>query len=96
LGKIGTNISKYKTYPRIVGETGGKDFIIAHPSANSKQVSTGIARGAFEYQGQNVAASRVISTKFMASCKSRIRSRFKINENGFSRGYEQFYHCCNL
>ncbi|WP_158729541.1 MULTISPECIES: L-glutamate gamma-semialdehyde dehydrogenase [unclassified Flavobacterium] len=58
--KIGTNISKYKTYPRIVGETGGKDFIIAHPSANSKQVSTGIARGAFEYQGQKCsAASRV-------------------------------------
>ncbi len=58
--KIGTNINKYKTYPRIVGETGGKDFIIAHPSANSKQVSTGIARGAFEYQGQKCsAASRV-------------------------------------
>ena len=58
--KIGTNISKYKTYPRIVGETGGKDFIIAHPSANSKQVSTGISRGAFEYQGQKCsAASRV-------------------------------------
>ncbi|RDI54759.1 L-glutamate gamma-semialdehyde dehydrogenase [Flavobacterium glaciei] len=58
--KIGTNISKYKTYPRIVGETGGKDFIIAHPSAHSKQVSTGIARGAFEYQGQKCsAASRV-------------------------------------
>ena len=58
--KIGTNISKYKTYPRIVGETGGKDFIIAHPSANAKQVTTGIARGAFEYQGQKCsAASRV-------------------------------------
>ena len=58
--KIGTNISKYKTYPRIVGETGGKDFIIAHPSANPKQVTTGISRGAFEYQGQKCsAASRV-------------------------------------
>jgi 1-pyrroline-5-carboxylate dehydrogenase len=59
LGKIGTNISKYKTYPRIVGETGGKDFI-AHPSANSKQVSTGIARGALSIKVKKCsAASRV-------------------------------------
>jgi 1-pyrroline-5-carboxylate dehydrogenase len=50
----GTNIHHYKTYPRIVGETGGKDFIIAHSSANPKQVATGIVRGAFEFQGQNV------------------------------------------
>jgi 1-pyrroline-5-carboxylate dehydrogenase len=55
--KIGTNIHHYKTYPRIVGETGGKDFIIAHPSANSKQVSTGIVRGAFEFQGQKCSAA---------------------------------------
>lgn len=54
---IGNNIHKYKTYPRIVGETGGKDFIIAHPSANAKQVATGIARGAFEYQGQKCSAA---------------------------------------
>lgn len=52
--KIGTNIGSYKTYPRIVGETGGKDFIVAHPSAHAKQVATAISRGAFEYQGQNV------------------------------------------
>lgn len=58
--KIGENIHNYKTYPRIVGETGGKDFIIAHPSANAKQVATGITRGAFEFQGQKCsAASRV-------------------------------------
>lgn len=55
--KIGTNIHHYKTYPRIVGETGGKDFIVAHPSANVKQVSTGIVRGAFEYQGQKCSAA---------------------------------------
>jgi len=55
--KIGTNISHYKTYPRIVGETGGKDFIIAHPSANVKQVATGIVRGAFEFQGQKCSAA---------------------------------------
>ena len=57
---IGNNIATYKTYPRIVGETGGKDFIIAHPSANAAQVAVGIARGAFEFQGQKCsAASRV-------------------------------------
>ena len=55
--KIGTNIHKYKTYPRIVGETGGKDFVLAHPSANVKQVSTGIVRGAFEFQGQKCSAA---------------------------------------
>lgn len=56
-GHIGTNVHKYKTYPRIVGETGGKDFIIAHPSANVKQVVTGIVRGAFEFQGQKCSAA---------------------------------------
>lgn len=57
---IGENISKYKTYPRIVGETGGKDFIVAHKSAKAKAVAVGISRGAFEYQGQKCsAASRV-------------------------------------
>ena len=55
--KIGTNIHKYKTYPRIVGETGGKDFVVAHPSANVKQVATGIVRGAFEFQGQKCSAA---------------------------------------
>ena len=55
--KIGENIHHYKTYPRIVGETGGKDFIIAHSSANVKQVVTGITRGAFEFQGQKCSAA---------------------------------------
>ncbi|ARV11349.1 1-pyrroline-5-carboxylate dehydrogenase [Gilvibacter sp. SZ-19] len=55
--QIGENIFKYKTYPRIVGETGGKDFIVAHKSANSKQVSTAISRGAFEFQGQKCSAA---------------------------------------
>tara|TARA_B100000131_G_scaffold319149_2_gene364444 strand:- start:525 stop:2150 length:1626 start_codon:yes stop_codon:yes gene_type:complete len=54
---IGNNIEKYKSYPRIVGETGGKDFIIAHESANYKEVSTAISRGAFEYQGQKCSAA---------------------------------------
>lgn len=55
--KIGTNIHHYKSYPRIVGETGGKDYIIAHPSANVKQVVANIVRGAFEYQGQKCSAA---------------------------------------
>lgn len=57
---IGNNISKYKSYPRIVGETGGKDFIVVHSSAHMQIASTAILRGAFEYQGQKCsAASRV-------------------------------------
>jgi 1-pyrroline-5-carboxylate dehydrogenase len=55
--KIGANISNYKTYPKIVGETGGKDFILAHKSANPKEVSTAITRGAFEFQGQKCSAA---------------------------------------
>ena len=54
---IGNNIHKYKTYPRIVGETGGKDFILAHPSADPKVLATAISRGAFEYQGQKCSAA---------------------------------------
>ena len=55
--QIGNNIDIYKTYPRIVGETGGKDFIWAHNSANPLQVATGITRGSFEYQGQKCSAA---------------------------------------
>jgi len=55
--QIGNNIHNYKTYPRIVGETGGKDFIVAHPSANAKQVATAMLRGAFEFQGQKCSAA---------------------------------------
>jgi 1-pyrroline-5-carboxylate dehydrogenase len=54
---IGENIARYKTYPRIVGETGGKDFIFVHQSANPAQVATAITRGAFEYQGQKCSAA---------------------------------------
>jgi 1-pyrroline-5-carboxylate dehydrogenase len=57
---IGSNIETYRNYPRIVGETGGKDFIVAHPSADVEEVATAIVRGSFEYQGQKCsAASRV-------------------------------------
>src|SRR5205807_1473319 len=57
---IGANVGEYRNYPRIVGETGGKDFIVAHPSADVEAVATAIVRGSFEYQGQKCsAASRV-------------------------------------
>lgn len=65
--KIGQNIKNYKTYPRIVGETGGKDFILAHPTADIDVVATAITRGAFEYQGQKCsAASRIYLPKSTA------------------------------
>jgi len=54
---IGNSISNYKSYPRIVGETGGKDFVIAHPSAEAKALSVALIRGAFEYQGQKCSAA---------------------------------------
>jgi len=54
---IGENIQRYRSYPRVVGETGGKDFIVAHRSADPKEVSTAIVRGAFEYQGQKCSAA---------------------------------------
>jgi 1-pyrroline-5-carboxylate dehydrogenase len=54
---IGDNISLYKSFPRIVGETGGKDFVLAHRSADPKALATGLVRGAFEYQGQKCSAA---------------------------------------
>lgn len=55
--KIGSEIDTYKAYPRIVGETGGKDFVVAHPSAEPQEVVTALSRGAFEYQGQKCSAA---------------------------------------
>ena len=54
---IGNNLSAYKSYPRIVGETGGKDYVIAHPTAKAQEVATALVRGAFEYQGQKCSAA---------------------------------------
>lgn len=54
---IGQNLDHYKSYPRIVGETGGKDFVLAHKSANAREVAIGLIRGAFEYQGQKCSAA---------------------------------------
>lgn len=55
--EIGTNLSRYRAYPRIVGETGGKDFVVAHPSADPDVLRTAMVRGAFEYQGQKCSAA---------------------------------------
>jgi len=56
-GEIGANIDRYRTYPRLVGETGGKDFVFAHPSADVDALHTALVRGAFEYQGQKCSAA---------------------------------------
>ena len=90
--KIGEKIHTYKTYPRIVGETGGKDFIIAHPSANVKQVVTGIVRGAFEFQGQKCsAASRAYVPKSLWNdVKSQIISDTKSMKMGSPEDFGNF------
>lgn len=90
--KIGNNIHSYKTYPRIVGETGGKDFIIAHPSANMEQVVTGIVRGAFEFQGQKCsAASRVYLPQSMwPAAKEKIARDVKSMKMGSPEDMSNF------
>jgi len=90
--KIGTNIHHYKTYPRIVGETGGKDFIVAHPSANVKQVVTGIARGAFEFQGQKCsAASRAyIPQSLWSAVKQQLINDVKSMKMGSPEDFGNF------
>jgi 1-pyrroline-5-carboxylate dehydrogenase len=72
--KVGENVSKYRYYPRLVGETGGKDFILAHPSASVEALATAIVRGAFEYQGQKCsAASRVyVPSNLWGQVKERV------------------------
>ena len=81
---IGNNIDKYRSYPRIVGETGGKDFIVAHPSADPLAVATGISRGAFEFQGQKCsAASRVYLPK---SLEESVLNRVIKDVNSFKIG----------
>jgi 1-pyrroline-5-carboxylate dehydrogenase len=89
---IGTNIHHYKTYPRIVGETGGKDFIVAHPSANVKQVVTGIVRGAFEFQGQKCsAASRAYVPKSLWNeIKSQLITDVKSMKMGSPEDFGNF------
>ncbi len=91
---IGNNINTYKAYPRIVGETGGKDFIFAHKSADAKQVATAITRGAFEYQGQKCsAASRAY---IPASLWEDIKNYLKDDIESFTVGdTDDFSHFMN-
>lgn len=89
---IGQNISTYKSYPRIVGETGGKDFILAHPSAHPRQVATAISRGAFEYQGQKCsAASRVyIPSNIWDEVKGYVQEDLKSFKMGDVEDFSNF------
>lgn len=91
--KIGTNIHKYKTYPRIVGETGGKDFVLAHPSANVKQVVTGLIRGAFEFQGQKCsAASRAYLPKSLwPAIHAELKSEMATIKMGSPEDFSNFF-----
>lgn len=91
--KIGNNIHTYKTYPRIVGETGGKDFIIAHPSADVKQVVANSIRGAFEFQGQKCsAASRAYFPKSLwSSIKTEMEKELKTIKMGSPEDMNNFF-----
>lgn len=81
---IGENIQKYKTYPRLVGETGGKDFVVAHGSANAKEVAVALSRGAFEFQGQKCsAASRAYIAK---SIWPDVKAHLQQDLNDFNMG----------
>ena len=89
---IGNNIHLYKSYPRIVGETGGKDFIMAHPSADIKTVSTALSRGAFEYQGQKCsAASRAyIPSNIWPEVKAQLQADLKSFKMGPTEDFSNF------
>jgi 1-pyrroline-5-carboxylate dehydrogenase len=89
---IGTNMSSYATYPRIVGETGGKDFIVAHASADPQALAVAIARGGFEYQGQKCsAASRVYVPKSIWNdVRDRIVGMMDEMKQGDPRDFRNF------
>ena len=89
---IGNNIHKYRSYPRIVGETGGKDFIMAHASADAKALAVAISRGAFEYQGQKCsAASRAyIPSNLWEEVKSYVLDDLKSMKMGATEDFTNF------
>jgi 1-pyrroline-5-carboxylate dehydrogenase len=89
---IGNNIHKFKSYPRIVGETGGKDFIMVHPSSDPKEVATAISRGAFEYQGQKCsAASRAyIPSNLWPEIKKLVLADLKSMKMGGTEDFGNF------
>lgn len=91
-GTIGTNIQKYRTYPRIVGETGGKDFVMVHPTARASQVANALTRGAFEYSGQKCsAASRAyIPESLWPDVKAKMEKQAQDIKMGSPRDFKNF------
>src|SRR5262245_46450739 len=90
--RVGGNIGRYHSYPRLVGETGGKDFIIAHPSADAQELAVAIVRGGFEYQGQKCsAASRVyVPQSLWPDVKDRAIAMMKDIKMGDPRDFRNF------
>lgn len=90
--KIGQNIQKYKSYPRVVGETGGKDFIIAHSSANIDAFVTAVIRGSFEYQGQKCSASSraYVPKSIWPSVKEKLVAEMKTIKMGSPEDFTNF------
>ena len=89
---VGRNVGSYRNYPRIVGETGGKDFILAHPSADAEAVATAVVRGSFEYQGQKCsAASRVyVPSNLWAEVRDRLVEDIGTIKMGDPADFENF------
>jgi 1-pyrroline-5-carboxylate dehydrogenase len=89
---VGENISKYRSYPRLVGETGGKDFVFAHPSADVEALAVGLVRGAYEYQGQKCsAASRAyIPRSLWPKVKERVLADIATLKMGDVRDFGNF------
>jgi 1-pyrroline-5-carboxylate dehydrogenase len=90
--RVGSNLGKYRSYPRIVGETGGKDFVVVHPSADPQEVAVALVRGAFEYQGQKCsAASRAYLPKSLwGTVKERMLGMLSEIKMGDVRDFRNF------
>jgi 1-pyrroline-5-carboxylate dehydrogenase len=90
--RMGQNLGKYRSYPRIVGETGGKDFVVVHPSAEAQAVAVGLVRGAFEYQGQKCsAASRAyVPTSLWPDVRDRMLAMLQEIRMGDVRDFRNF------
>ena len=91
---IGTNIARYKSYPRIVGETGGKDYIFVHPTADVEAVAVAVVRGAFEYQGQKCSAlSRIYVPRILwATLRDRLLAMMAEIRTGDVRDFANFHN----
>ena len=89
---VGANIARYRSYPRLVGETGGKDFIVAHPSADVEALAVAIVRGGFEYQGQKCsAASRVyVPQSLWKDVRDRVIAMMQDIKMGDPRDFRNF------